>query len=328
MLNFDLLFERAFGPGLWTQTQILDLLQATAPTYLKELLANYGHDPERPGILVLNGVMESDPTLVTPADDEAVPPSDQMMWHLAVARQLGWVYGHEAVQNGNVVHNLKPSPKAVGTQSGLSNSNFDLHIDIGFDPESRPDFIVNTCLRDQADAHTPFADVRDIVTYLSQEAIDVARQRLFEIGVDHINVAPPNSPDSAHPYRTALLRGNPDQITFYSEPGRIRGLTPEAKRALIEFRQAVPKATQTHHLTAGSVMVIDNNRVVHGRTAFPATYDGTDRWLLRTWVARDRGRLRLSHYNAHRVVGRVRASRGQHRDRTVFYGPAHQPNAA
>jgi alpha-ketoglutarate-dependent taurine dioxygenase len=37
-------------------------------------------------------------------------------------------------------------------------------------------------------------------------------------------------------------------------------------------------------LQAGDVLVIDNERAVHGRTPFVPRYDGTDRWLKRALV--------------------------------------------
>ena len=38
---------------------------------------------------------------------------------------------------------------------------------------------------------------------------------------------------------------------------------------------------------AGDLLVIDNALVVHGRSPFPARYDGTDRWLQRAFVVAD-----------------------------------------
>ena len=37
-------------------------------------------------------------------------------------------------------------------------------------------------------------------------------------------------------------------------------------------------------LDAGDLLVIDNRRAVHGRSKFRARFDGTDRWLQRTFV--------------------------------------------
>ncbi|NBT21304.1 MAG: hypothetical protein EBT17_04190, partial [Actinobacteria bacterium] len=55
--------------------------------------------------------------------------------------------------------------------------------------------------------------------------------------------------------------------------------------------------TQTVVLGDGDLLVIDNDRAVHGRTPFVPRYDGTDRWLKRALVVRE-----LPHGD---VIGRV-----------------------
>ena len=40
-------------------------------------------------------------------------------------------------------------------------------------------------------------------------------------------------------------------------------------------------------LEPGDLLVVDNDRVVHGRTSFAARFDGTDRWLQRAFVVAD-----------------------------------------
>jgi len=54
-------------------------------------------------------------------------------------------------------------------------------------------------------------------------------------------------------------------------------------------------------LSDGDVLVIDNDRAVHGRTPFVPRYDGTDRWLKRALVVRE-----LAHDD---VFGRVNQTR-------------------
>ncbi|MBK6763531.1 MAG: TauD/TfdA family dioxygenase [Micrococcales bacterium] len=40
-------------------------------------------------------------------------------------------------------------------------------------------------------------------------------------------------------------------------------------------------------LKAGDLLVVDNDVAVHGRTPFTPRFDGTDRWLQRTFVVAD-----------------------------------------
>jgi hypothetical protein len=59
-------------------------------------------------------------------------------------------------------------------------------------------------------------------------------------------------------------------------------------------------------LEAGDLLVVDNNVSVHGRSPYEPRFDGTDRWLQRTFVvsdlapsASDRvGRVITTHFGA------------------------------
>ena len=65
------------------------------------------------------------------------------------------------------------------------------------------------------------------------------------------------------------------------------GTDLDAERALTELSAAVERHQRSVILEAGDLLVIDNGLVVHGRSPFPARYDGTDRWLQRAFVVAD-----------------------------------------
>lgn len=60
-----------------------------------------------------------------------------------------------------------------------------------------------------------------------------------------------------------------------------------AEDALAELKNQLHLGLQDVILGHGDVLVIDNQRAVHGRRRFLARYDGTDRWLRRGWALRD-----------------------------------------
>ena len=62
------------------------------------------------------------------------------------------------------------------------------------------------------------------------------------------------------------------------------GTDVEAEEALHEVRTAIGRARTSVTLAAGDLLVVDNRRAVHGRSPFTARFDGTDRWLQRTFV--------------------------------------------
>jgi hypothetical protein len=56
-------------------------------------------------------------------------------------------------------------------------------------------------------------------------------------------------------------------------------------------------------LRPGDLLIVDNDAVVHGRVAFRARYDGSDRWLKRVLVraARVRPHRELLEHGYHQV---------------------------
>ena len=63
--------------------------------------------------------------------------------------------------------------------------------------------------------------------------------------------------------------------------------TPAAQAALDQLGAVVRDHASSIVLEAGDLLVVDNDRVVHGRTSFAARFDGTDRWLQRAFVVAD-----------------------------------------
>ena len=65
------------------------------------------------------------------------------------------------------------------------------------------------------------------------------------------------------------------------------GIDQEADDAL----RAARRGHREHHtavaLEPGDLLIIDNTVAVHGRSPFTPRFDGTDRWLQRTFVVSD-----------------------------------------
>jgi alpha-ketoglutarate-dependent taurine dioxygenase len=65
------------------------------------------------------------------------------------------------------------------------------------------------------------------------------------------------------------------------------GLDADATAALDRLRAAVDEVQLKVFLEAGDLLVVDNQVAVHGRSPFTPRFDGTDRWLQRTFVVSD-----------------------------------------
>ena len=65
------------------------------------------------------------------------------------------------------------------------------------------------------------------------------------------------------------------------------GTDAEATDAVHVVNDAIERIHTSVVLEAGDLLVVDNNVAVHGRTPYSPRFDGTDRWLQRTFVVAD-----------------------------------------
>ena len=84
-----------------------------------------------------------------------------------------------------------------------------------------------------------------------------------------------------------LVSGTLDEPTFVFDADLTIGVDPFAERVVAEVRAAIERCQTSVVLEPGDLLVIDNNVAVHGRSPFVAKFDGTDRWLQRTFVVAD-----------------------------------------
>ena len=103
-----------------------------------------------------------------------------------------------------------------------------------------------------------------------------------------------------------VLSGDRDRPAMVFDADLMVGTDAEADDAL----RALGDAVAAHHtsvvLRSGDLLVIDNATAVHGRSPFTPRFDGTDRWLQRTFVVPDlqasagerRGRVITTRFGA------------------------------
>jgi L-asparagine oxygenase len=205
---------------------------------------------------------------------------------LEVSMKYGYLVGYAQEQDGKYIQHVYPVKSFETDQiSNSSKTQLELHTETAFHPY-RPDYIVLGCLRGDKAAKTTYAHVDTIVSFLDSKTVDTLTRPEFITTVD----------------QSFRLHGEPDQevllpiLTTDKDTGRwrmtfdkstMRGTNPEAQRALDLFAKAVEPCVREISLQRGDFLVIDNSKIVHGRTPFPARYDGTDRWLIRGLVRKE-----------------------------------------
>jgi Fe(II)/alpha-ketoglutarate-dependent arginine beta-hydroxylase len=211
---------------------------------------------------------------------------------------VGDVFAWETQQKGKLIHDLIPIKGKGQSQTGYgSDVELLLHTEDSFH-QLRGDYVSFYAVRNDDEIATTFASVANFS--LSNDVKKVLFQKRFSIKPDesHLdNSQLSEGATSAHyisdlcddRHKIALLYGNFDHPFLCFDPFYTGEVVddPEAKEALDQLCIEVKKHTFKYSLRAGDICVVDNRRVVHGRGAFNAKFDGTDRWLKRINITAD-----------------------------------------
>ena len=212
--------------------------------------------------------------------DDSLPAAKQSL--IAFGSLLGRPVSYKQEQAGQLIQHVLPVFKTEhGQISTSSKSNLELHTETAFHPY-KPSYVLLLCLRGDVDAVTTYANSEDIVAKISNESLELLQQPIYVTRIDE-SFRPNGEQDFE--MNVSILRKNLDKgfdITYDSY--FMRGTTDEAQEALDEFNRAINESVQEIVLEQGDLLVIDNNKTVHGRKPFQARYDGTDRWVMRLLV--------------------------------------------
>ncbi len=227
---------------------------------------------------------------------------------------LGDLFGWATQQNGAIIHNILPIRGHEHEQLGSGSADLlEWHTEESFHP-LRCDYLGLMCMRNHDRVPTTFASV-DMI-----ELDEEVRQILFE---PRFVILPDNSHFASYsiaeeeeikqnqllanayqridkmnndPDKVPLLFGNRNAPYMVVDPYymRVPAEDKEAQKAFTALTQAIDEQLVDIVLQPGDCCFIDNYRSVHGRKAFSARYDGTDRWLKRINITRDLRKSRAS----------------------------------
>lgn len=222
------------------------------------------------------------PTPATPfIDDSATPKATETLMQFSQLGGFPICYKQE--HGGKLIQNIVPVHKTENGQiSTSSKTNLYLHTEMAFHPY-KPSFVFLLCLRGDEAAATTIASVNEIIEKLDKETIEILELPNFVTGIDESFRDGKN--DNFGLTTPVLINiGNEFHdlkwtMTFDFE--LMKGLNSESEYALNKMRDAVNASIDSIYLKAGDLLLIDNNRAVHGRSSFQPKYDGTDRWLKR-----------------------------------------------
>lgn len=257
------------------------------PAAVHDALVAFGDRGHRSGALLIRGVPVGDlpPTPPAPTTPTA-KGSESELALLTAARRLGQPVGYAPELGGRIVQNIVPTAAEAERQvSTSSRVALMFHTETAFHPH-RPRYLLLLCLRGDPAAGTTLASAHDLIARLDAHTVSVMFEPRFRTAVDDSFLAGRvNRLGEPRP----LLSGTIDEPTFVFDADLTVGTDPEAADVLARVSRAVAGGHGTVVLEQGDLLVVDNHVAVHGRTPFSPRFDGTDRWLQRTFVVSDLG---------------------------------------
>ena len=255
------------------------------PAAVHDALVDFTDHGDVAGAMLIRGLPVGD-VPATPDRPTTPPGKDRTSEFvlLTVARRLGQPVGYRPEHGGDLVQNILPVRGAEGRQISTSSKvELMFHTEAAFHPH-RPRYLLLLCLRGDPRARTTLASIREVVHMLPLGT----RRTLFE---PRFRTAADESYVGARPTQLGLaipvLAGQWDEPTLVFDADLMVGIDDDADDALRALSAAVAACHTGVVLEQGDLLVVDNSVAVHGRSPFVPRFDGTDRWLQRTFVVSD-----------------------------------------
>ena len=198
-----------------------------------------------------------------------------------VTTLLGDLFSFSSEHNGNLIQNVVPQKGDPFAQTTYGSATFlEWHVEHAF-ADMRCDYTALLCLRGHPEAATTIAPIRDIPLG------EPHRRVLFET---RYVIAPDDEQECGQVAHgpVAVLTGSAEDPFLRLDPLFMRPSDPAdhaAAAALTHIAERIPGAARQHVLIPGDLLVFDNRRVVHGRTAYTPRFDGSDRWLQKGFIS-------------------------------------------
>jgi L-asparagine oxygenase len=259
--------------------------------------------PFAPSALLLTGMpidedLPPTPTEIVPGPIKSGRISESSILFVAVL--LGEPIAYAAEKEGALVQNVFPIKAEQNSPSNESSAvPLAFHTEIPYSraapdqsfDRGAPDFVLLLGLRSRPGgwATTSVIDAGDLCRRLDRRHLAALKEPQFQLRAPY-SFTNHGTADRPWSDPLALIRGPlvAPWIVFDIACG-VRGLSLEAEKALTALATvcADPALQRGVRLGPGDLLVIDNKRCAHARSAYEACFDGQDRWLQRAYVRRD-----------------------------------------
>lgn len=277
---------------------------AYLPNPVAEFLRGFYRSGSPSGAVLFSGLPVDDAP-ATPADSRQHLGQRTMLARVqAILNEfLGSMVAYEAEGGGKLFQDMVPSRAAAATQTSLSSATeLQVHTEQAFS-DLRPDYLSLACLRGDPGARTFIITAKEIASRFTPEETGLLRQSRWTTTIDASFLG------QGHNFEAGAVRGPmpvmygaADDPFLVVDQDLMRGTDQVAQDLLERVNSACLEGRSAHTLRPGEVLILDNKRAAHGRSDFIARFDGTDRFVIRSFVVRDLDRSRHARSGDSRLV--------------------------
>jgi L-asparagine oxygenase len=274
------------------------------PDRLEELLMDFAARGSETGTLLLEGLPVEEPPPTPPDNRRHIGESTQLARVQAIVDSAcGEMIAYEAEGHGRLYQDMVPNRALAQSQTSLgSRVELELHTEQAFS-KLRPDVLSLACLRGHPDAQTYVLPAHSLLAHVNPFERKLLRQPLWMTGVDgSFKMGGHEFIEGDERGPLPIVAGAEDDPTIVFDQDLMRGLTEEAHATIARVVDVYRAQRRSVVLRPGTILLLDNVRCVHGRSPFKPSFDGSDRFIIRSFAVRDLVRTRYARPGNGRVI--------------------------
>lgn len=265
---------------------VANKLSLRLPSRIKRELEEFKKNGDKYGALLIRN-LPNDTFVITPKDNKEHIGETTILANVQALfnEYMGHMVSYEAEGDGYLFQDMVPNKELSKTQTSLgSNVELELHTEQAFS-DYRPDYLSLACIKGDKHAYTFFLHVNQILEQMSDDEIHYLEKKKWKIGVD-ISFAL-NGCDFAARGPLSILKYNGQHYDLVFDQDLLMGMSITSSKMIGEIVDIYYKCRNGYVLRPGEILMLDNNKVVHGRSPFQPKFDGNDRFIVRSFIMND-----------------------------------------
>ena len=269
------------------------------PPRIKDILTKFKTSGSETGYLLIKTIPIPDTIPDTPGGNKFIIGETTTLAKIQaiLVNSISDQIAYEAEGTGNLFQDIIPLKTMEKEQTSLgSNTELEIHTEQAFS-KLRPDILSLACLRGDLNAYTHIFPIQSILKNITKQEYELLQKPLWYTEVDLSFKLSTNTEfiDGNLRGPIPIISNQPNQPnqTLVFDQDLMSSPYPDAKVMIKKIINLYYQHKIRHNLKPGEIILIDNNRALHGRSAFFPRYDGKDRFLIRCFSTFD---LKKSEY--------------------------------